>query len=292
MHLPEQGSQTQARPAPNASAQWVITVSDDYVVYNDLTYVKANNYEARLDVFQPVGIKAPVPTVIFFHGGGWVEGSRASSVLHLLPYLEMGLAVVNVDYRLANVSLAPAAVEDCRCALKWVITNAKQYMFDVNRIIVAGRSAGGHLALTTGLLSTSDGFDWRCYVDEHPMELKVAAIINWYGVTDVNDVLAGPNSRAWALSWLGSDPNRIEIAKKVSPLNYVRKSVPPIITIHGEKDSAVPYSHAVRLHKLLDQANIPNQLFTVAGGGHGGFNEAEMDAIFSAIRSFLKAHIP
>src|SRR5438477_8117682 len=102
------------------------------------------------------------------------------------PYLEMGWAVVNVEYRLARASLAPAAVEDCRCALRWVIKNAKDYNFDINRIVVTGHSAGGHLALTTGMLPASAGLDRECH---GPEELKVAAIINWYGITDVNDLL-------------------------------------------------------------------------------------------------------
>ena len=63
---------------------------------------------------------APNPTLIYIHGGGWVGGARESSWLQLLPYLDAGWSVVNVSYRLARISLAPAAVEDCRCALRWV----------------------------------------------------------------------------------------------------------------------------------------------------------------------------
>ena len=83
-------------------------------------------------------------------------------MLRALPYLEMGFAVVNVTYRLARVSEAPAAVEDCRCALRWVIQNAKEYGLDVNRLVVTGYSAGGHLALTTGMLPASAGLDRQC----------------------------------------------------------------------------------------------------------------------------------
>ena len=78
-------------------------------------------------------------------------------MLRLLPYLEMGWSVVNVSYRLGPVSLAPAAVEDCLCALRWVIRNAEQYNFDPARIVVMGSSAGGHLSLTTGMVPASAG---------------------------------------------------------------------------------------------------------------------------------------
>jgi acetyl esterase/lipase len=113
-------------------------------------------------------------------------------MLAFLPYLETGWSVVNVEYRLARVSLAPAAVEDCRCALRWVIRNAKQYNFDTNKIVVTGHSAGGHLALTTGILPASAGLDRQCPGNE---ELKVAAIVNWFGITDVVDLLDGATSR-------------------------------------------------------------------------------------------------
>src|ERR1044071_4458007 len=93
----------------------------------------------------------PTPTVVFFQGGGWTGGAKEGGTFGFLPYLDMGWAVVNVEYRTTAVALAPAAVEDARCALRWVYRNAKQYNFDTNRIVVSGQSAGGHLALMTGL---------------------------------------------------------------------------------------------------------------------------------------------
>ena len=86
-----------------------------------------------------------------------------------MPYLEMGWAVVNVSYRLARISLAPAAVEDCRCALRWVISKAKDYNLDVNKLVVTGNSAGGHLAAC--MLAT----DWPAFDASLPENLVVAA---------------------------------------------------------------------------------------------------------------------
>jgi len=208
-------------------------------------------------------------------------------VLEVLPYLHMGWAAVNVEYRLADVSKAPAAVEDCRCALRWILRNAKEYNIDPSRLVVTGHSAGGHLALTTGMLLESDGLDNDCASDGKEPEPRVAAIVNWYGATDVGDLLAGKNRKNYALEWFGSGLNKEQIAREVSPLTYVRKDNPPMITIHGELDDVVPYDHAVRLHTALGRAGVPNQLITVKGGGHGQFADVENRRAYDAIRAFL-----
>lgn len=265
------------------TAAWASTLR--YRIVPNVTYITANNFDAKLDIYTPQGAAAPVPTLIYIHGGGWVGGNKEGAILNILPYLEMGWAVVNVQYRLARISLAPAAVEDCRCALRWVIRNAKEYNFDVNKLVVSGHSAGGHLSLTTGMLPVSAGLDRECYGTE---DLKVAAIINWFGITDVNDLLEGPNLKSYAVQWLSSLPNREDVAKRVSPIHYVRAGLPPILTIHGDADPTVPYAHGVKLHEALTKAGVPNQLLTIPGGKHGGFTKEESLKIFAAIQEFLK----
>ena len=103
---------------------------------------------------------------------------------------------MNVEYRLTRVARAPAAVEDCRCALRWVFENAEKYSFDTERIIVSGQSAGGHLALMTGMAASEESFDRNC----PGRPVKVAAIVNWFGITDVGDLLAGESPLGRSLS--------------------------------------------------------------------------------------------
>jgi acetyl esterase/lipase len=265
-------------------------IYDSYRVVPNITYLTANNWEAKLDVYQARDAATPNPTLIYFHGGGWTAGSKEASSLTFLPFLDMGWNVVNVEYRLAKVSLAPAAVQDALCALRWVYRNGKDYNVDTSRLVLMGNSAGGHLALTTGLIPASESLDSLCPGNE---ELKVAAVINWYGITDVNELLAGANMRNFAVAWLGGMSNREEIAKRVSPLTYVRAGLPSIISIQGDADPTVPYSQNVRLHQALDKAGIRNELVTIPGGKHGGFSDAEMTNAYTAIRAFLdKQNIP
>jgi acetyl esterase/lipase len=231
----------------------------------NLVYERANGWEGKLDVYAQRTAQngAATPVVIFIHGGGWVQGTKEGSMVRgVLPYIAMGYSVVNVEYRLANVSLAPAAIEDCRCALRWVIAHAKDYNLDPNRIVVAGESAGGHLALTTGMIPSSAGFDRTCLT---PAEPHVAAIVDFFGITDIADLLDGPNKKPfpetwpYTVQWLGNQPNRADIAKASSPLTYVRAGVPPTISIHGDADPLVPYAHSTRLQDGLQKAGIAHE---------------------------------
>jgi len=261
----------------------------------NVVYNVASGQELKLDVYRPRDAAAPVPVAMFIHGGGWVAGSKEGSVLYALEFQEMGMAVVNVEYRLAKVAEAPAAVEDCRCALRWIIRNAEKYKFDVNRIVVVGGSAGGHLALMTGMANRAAGFDRSCPAEEKVRwtgsetgEAKVAAIINYFGITDVNDMLEdGGNPRGYAIEWVGNRNDVARIASKVSPLTYVRAGLPPILTIHGDADKLVPVSHARRLHEALQKAGATSELLILPGAGHGDFNPQQVGQVSNAVRAFL-----
>ena len=273
-----------AFPQLSPSATWATHAANEYQVFPNVTYLTASNVELKLDVYQRRGMTTPQPTVIYMHGGFWVAGNKEGAITALMPWLEMGYNVVNVEYRLGRVALAPAALEDCFCALRFLSTQAKNYNIDVNRIIVTGESAGGHLALSLGIIPESAGLDRECLGAPLP---KVAAVVNWFGVSDVADVIDGPHKANAAAQWLGSMPNRDEIARRVSPLTYIRAGLPPIMTIHGDADTTVPYEQAVRLHAALDKANTPNRFLTIPGGKHGNFTPEERTRIYEAIREFL-----
>ena len=269
---------------------WALKLQQDYFLWPEITYLEASGQASKLDLVRSFDTQSPRPVLLYLHGGGWVGLSKDHVFLHFLPYLQMGFAVVNVEYRMAKTALAPAAVEDARCALRWVHTNAAEHGLDPTRIVASGHSAGGHLSLTTGMLPAAAGLDQRCpAADVNAAELRVAAIINWFGITDVADLVEGPNARTYAQMWLGGQRNWREIAERVSPVTHVREALPPILTIHGDADPVVPYAHATRLHAALDKAGLDNhQLHTVAGGNHGGFSLKENQAIIHTIEKFLR----
>lgn len=299
------------------SAKWATEAAAQYTMNANITYRTASNQQLKMDVYYRRGVTTPQPTLVYMHGGFWVAGAKETAITALLPWLEMGWNVVNVEYRLGVASdpttLAPAAVDDCFCALRFVAALPANYNIDKNKIVVTGESAGGHLALSMGIIPESAGLGRECAGAAAPPAAggarggaaagapaaastappalppipKVAAVINWFGITDVPDVIDGANRQAAAVRWFGGMANALDVAKKVSPLTYVRPGLPPIITIHGDADRTVPYPEAVRLHEALSKLKVPNQLVTVPNGGHGGFSAEERVRVYTAIREFL-----
>lgn len=277
-------------PLPS-TAEWATHAQNRYQIAPNVTYLTATGYEAKLDVYRRRDATTPQPTMIFYHGGGWIGGTKEASFMSIMPWLEMGWNVVNVEYRMARVAEAPAAVEDALCALRFVVSQAKTYGIDIGKIVVSGESAGAHLALAAGMIPSTAGFTSICagggFAGLENAVPKVAAIINWYGITDVNDLLTGSNARSYAVQWIGSSKDRDELARRVSPLTYVRAGVPPILSIQGDADPIVPYSQNTRLRDALTKVGATTELFTVPGGGHGNFKPDERTKIYVKIREFL-----
>src|SRR5512138_1666178 len=145
---------TDAQQALSPELAWAADMAglnSTYRITSNVTYLTTSNTALKLDVYEPLGATRPTPTLVYTHGGGWGAGSKEGSSLTFLPYLQMRWSVVNVEYRFASTALAPAAVEDSLCALRWVFRNAKQYNFDVSRVVTSGESSGGHLALMNGM---------------------------------------------------------------------------------------------------------------------------------------------
>jgi acetyl esterase/lipase len=199
---------------------------------------------------------------------------------YCLPFIRQGLVVANVEYRLAKAAPAPAAVSDVLQAAQWFHDHAAQYKVDPNRILAAGGSAGGHLALMLGMMPASANLG---------PSIKIAAVIDFFGIADVADQLEGPNARDYAAQWIPEQPNRLELARQMSPMTYVRKGLPPILALHGDADQTVPYQQSVDLTKAIKSAGGDAELITVAGGKHG-FTPQEMDALWPQIFKWLKKH--
>jgi len=245
----------------------------DYQIEGNIRYDK---YPATvLDILQPSApALASRPGMIIIHGGGWVEGDKENTLDRIcLPFIRHGFVVANVEYRLAKAAPAPAAVSDVLQAAQWFHDHAAKYNVDPNRILVTGDSAGGHLALMVGMKSA----------------VKIAGVIDFFGIADVADQLEGPNARIYAAQWIPEQPNRLELARQMSPITYVRKGLPPILALHGDADPLVPYQQSMNLIRAIKSAGGDAELITVAGAEHG-FSPRQMDELWPQIFNWLKKH--
>ena len=154
--------------------------------------------DLHLDVYQ-VSASRPAPVVIQLHGGGWIRGDRPSSFRSFAGLLAAGMSVVTVEYRNAKDAPAPAAIQDTRCAMAWVKAHAAEYNFDPNRVILYGGSAGGHLALM-GAYAPASFNPPGC--SDQP---RVAAVLDFYGPTNLAEGLTQPGSAYFTHQWLNMD---------------------------------------------------------------------------------------
>lgn len=250
----------------------------------NVVYTTAKDWQGKMDIYLPPSSKGLSPVVINIHGGGWNKGQKESQT-GFSTFFKKGFAVANIGYRLTGQATAPAAVEDTRCALIYLIRNAKALNIDVNKIVIMGGSAGGHLALMGGLLGNDRRFDTNCAGTE---DIKVAAIIDKYGITDVWDWGYGSNVTSKSASrWLGDKKDDKKFAASVSPINYVTKNSPPTFIVHGDADPTVPYQQSVDLHKKMKDAGVITEFITVPGGLHGKFEKEKNSEINKAIIDFI-----
>lgn len=226
------------------------------------------------------------PTLVYIHGGGWLGGSKEQIVPFIIPYLERGWNVVTVEYRKGEAS-APQAVDDVMQALLWVADHSAEYNIDNQRIVISGESAGGHLALISGMLN--------CIPGSSPFysgnKLKIKAIVNWFGITDIAGVDTYYRDKGeaanYAALWVGAPERMATISDTYSPMKRITAGIPPIITIHGTDDSVVPYTQAIEMHMTLNDFKIRNELVRIDGGKHLGFTETDFQQIYTRIFSFL-----
>lgn len=250
----------------------------------NVVYTTVGDWQGKMDLYLPKS-STPTPVVINIHGGGWNKGVKESQT-GFNTFFKAGFAVANIEYRLSGQATAPAAVEDARCALLYLAKNAATLNIDKDRIVVMGGSAGGHLALMAGMLGNDHRFDTNCKGVEG---VKVAAIVDKYGIADVWDWAYGPNKTSKsATQWLGTYAKDQAFAASVSPMTYVSKNNPPIFIVHGDADPTVPYQQSVDFHQKLQAAGVKTKFIAVPGGLHGKFEKDKNSEINREIIAFLK----
>jgi acetyl esterase/lipase len=285
------------------------------------TYKTVDKLEIQADVYSSKADRLR-PALIWIHGGALIMGDRRGIDSTFRDQLAAaGFAVVSIDYRLAPETKLAAILEDVQDACKWAREKGPElFQADPRRIAVAGNSAGGYLALTTG----------------YRVEPKPRALVAFWGFSDITgDWVSKPNdyyrrqplvTREEARQAVGTMPLAtpaaensrgrfflycrqqgvwpqevagLDSAKDASalypfcPIRNVTAQYPPTLLVHGTKDMDVPYEQSSDMARELTKHRVDHELIRVRGAGHGLADakpEEAAEALASAV-AFVKKHV-
>ncbi len=260
-----------------------------------IKFASPNGVDLLMDIQVPAEVKNP-PLVMFVHGGGWRGGRRSGNRLKWV--VEHGYAVASVEYRFSQEALFPAQIEDCKGALRWLRAHAEKYGYDASSVVVAGSSAGGHLAAlmgTSGDVSELEG-STAGHLDQSS---RVQGVIDYYGPSDFvkrseNQKSKTDEPEGGVYQLLGGPVQKnLESARVASPATYISKDDPPLLIFHGDKDKTVYLDQSEDFEKRYREEGLDVHLEVVAGAGHGWNVNAKEKALvlaflekrFSAARS-------
>jgi acetyl esterase/lipase len=284
------------------------------------TYKTVDKLQIQADVYSSKADR-PRPTLIWIHGGALIMGDkRGIDGTFCDPLLAAGFAVVSIDYRLAPETKLAAILEDVQDACKWVREKGPElFQADPGRIAVAGNSAGGYLALTTG----------------YRVEARPRALVAFWGFSDITgDWVSKPNALyrpplvtrdearqavgtmpltsptaensrgrfflycrqqgVWPQEIAGLDPAKDAKAfDPFCPIRNVTAQYPPTLLIHGAKDTDVPFEQSADMDRELTKHRVDHELIPVRDAGHGLVDARPEEAASASARAvaFVKKHL-
>lgn len=274
----------------------------DVRVLADIVYARRGAHALRLDAYLPVDAPsatsapptAPLPAIVFVHGGGWRIGTRAEFAPMAIRMARRGYAAVTVSYRLSPEAAYPAAILDIKAALRFVRAHAADYGIDPGRIAIAGGSAGGQIAALVGTTNGDARFDDDA---ADGASSAVQAIVNIDGLSDFtseearryeDDPAKQPSA---AGAWLGGRyGERGAVWREASPLFHVGARTPPVLFI----GSAQPRFSLGReaMVERLNALGVPNRVVLLPATPHSFWMfDPWLDPTVEATAAFLDTYL-
>lgn len=250
----------------------------------DVAY--GENAKQKFDYFLPANRNSnDTKILILIHGGGWIGGDKRDfqQTMDSLRVKLPDYAIFNINYRLATFqgnNLWPAQMNDVNAAVQYIIDHAHDYNINNRKIVLAGASAGAHLALL------------QAY--SYNTEERIKAVIDLFGPTDMRDLYNNakdPNFPFLLSMFLGGTPDsNARIFDGSSPVNNITASAPPTLILHGTNDRTVPIRQSELLKKELDKKAIKNQYVIYEGAGHGWYGKNLSDT-YDKMVNFIRQNV-
>ncbi len=229
----------------------------------DLAYGDAKRFQ-RLDLYRHRSRPDDAPVFVYFHGGHFHSGSKNREALPLLYRLAAnGWIVISANYRLAPAASFPDAHVDAKLVLAWVGEHVAAFGGDPDTIVIAGDSAGAHLAAFAGLTANDPTYQPR-FEQADTTVTAVVGLGGYYGQLDT----ARPET---------------------SPLAHARDDAPPFLLLHGDRDSVIPVQWAREFAADLRAiSHAPVELVELPGAQHAfdHFHTVRSAPVAAAIQAF------
>ena len=242
--------------------------SENVMVSAEIAY--GSHEKQRLDIYRPVWMEGPLPTILFFYGGSWKRGSREKYAFVGNALAQQGFVVVVPDYRLYPEVQFPVFVHDGAQAIAWITENIEKYGGLNKNIHLMGHSAGAHIAALLVL------------DDEYLRKFKLAndTLGRWVG-------LSGPYAFYPSKIHSVKDVFAGALENRARPIARVGLGAPDALLIHGGQDTAVSPENSVALAERMNE--IGNRAFalTYEGIGHG-MTVASLTFPFTGMASTLQ----
>lgn len=270
--------------------------SIDITVLHDIAYRQGASKQWRLDLAMPKDLRGkPRPGIVIIHGGGWLEGDKSSfaSRQHGVPgnivdFAALGFVAVTLNYRMSREAQFPAALEDCKCAVRWLRAHAKDYNLDPQHIGAYGNSAGGNLALLLGMVGKKAGLEGDGPYQDQSSLVQAAASDS--GPLDLLCQYHSGPLREVIGRFLGGPPEGPRAARYrlASPSHQISEDTPPLLLIYGGADAQVPVATADRLVIALERAGIKDVTYhRLAFVDHCPHSLVRIPAMKTAVEEFF-----
>ena len=239
----------------------------------DIVYAKYGDLEIKLQIIKPCEGDKKYPLVVYVQGSAWKGQDLYGAIPNLSNIATKGYVIASVEIRDTGKAQFPAALEDVKCAIRFMRKNADTYAIDPERVAVWGDSSGGHLSLMTGL--TMGEYNNGLYAEQSD---EVCAVVDYFGVSNLltlgkyNDALDHDSAECpEGLLIGGRVKDNIELSKKASPVYQdLTKKLPPFLIIHGDSDNIVHVNQSIELYKTLKEHGQSATFYKVTGADHGG----------------------